>query len=180
MYYNTSSRIHACLQIPHTKSYPCPHNYIEEKVNTAWVGLREGPFFPAPLQSLLPSLSVGGRVGCGEWSMRSLWELDISTAMPIICRLNWHGPSSTRGRGQNAAWLLFLRCLPKVFTFRVAGFPCYNVMSLPENCGSASLFATVCKRLAERGPLAACEGGCLQGWLLWVMLVAAAVVCLQV
>jgi hypothetical protein len=46
---------------------------------------------------------------CGEWSMRSLWELDISTAMSA----GWdgHSPSCRRGQGQNAAQLLFLRCL---------------------------------------------------------------------
>jgi hypothetical protein len=62
--------------------------------------------------------------------------------------------SCRRGRGQNAAQLLFLRCL----CAEIAGSPApdnYNVMPpLPQNCCSTSWFATVYNKLAGGG------GGC--------------------
>jgi hypothetical protein len=44
-----------------------------------------------------------------------------------------------------------LSCFPKLFRSWNAGFSCYNVMPLPEECCSTSLFTTGYKRLAEGG-----------------------------
>jgi hypothetical protein len=91
---------------------------------------------------------------CREWSMRSLWELEISTAMYNNLQAGiGTAPCCRTGQGQNAARLLFLRCLrPESSDYR---FPYnYNVMP-PENCCSTPLFATVHNKLAGG------HGGCV-------------------
>jgi hypothetical protein len=48
---------------------------------------------------------------CGEWIMRSLWEFDISTAVPNNPSLSLAWPS--RRKVQDAAQLLFVSCLQR-------------------------------------------------------------------
>jgi hypothetical protein len=85
-----------------------------------------------------------------------LWGVDYEKPMRI-----WHKHScaqwqaefgrataTERGR-QNAAQLLFLNCLLQ--GSKNTSFSCYNVMLLPENCCSTSLFTTGYKRLTEGG-----------------------------
>jgi hypothetical protein len=45
---------------------------------------------------------------CGEWIMRSLWELDISKAVPNNWQAEFGMAQCRRMQGQNAARLLFL------------------------------------------------------------------------
>jgi hypothetical protein len=69
---------------------------------------------------------------CGEQSIRSLWELDTSTATSKNLQATiGTAPSHRRGRGQNAAQLLFLRCLhPERSDHRFPLFP-VTTMSQP-------------------------------------------------
>jgi hypothetical protein len=66
----------------------------------------------------------------------------------MIYRLNMARPQLQKGVKAKCSTAAF----PKLFTFRErAGFSCYNVMPIPENCCSTSLFTTGYKRLAEGG-----------------------------
>jgi hypothetical protein len=59
----------------------------------------------------------------------------------------WPCPSHRREQEARCSTAAF----PKLFTFREAGFSCYNVSLLPENCCPTSLFTTGYKRVAEGG-----------------------------
>jgi hypothetical protein len=78
---------------------------------------------------------------CGEWIMRSLREIVISTAVLNDLQAEFGTAPATEEsfcKVQNAAQLLFIYCLPS--ESRNAGFSGYNVMPFPENCCSTSLF----------------------------------------
>jgi hypothetical protein len=62
---------------------------------------------------------------------------------------------------QHSCFFLSCSCLEKQY----AGFSCYSVTPLPENCCSTSLFTTGCNRLAE-GDGKFFDGGGLVGGLL--------------
>jgi hypothetical protein len=78
-------------------------------------------------------------VNCGEWIMRSLWELDTSTVVLNDLQAQFGmAPATEESKGK-----MQHTCL------RNTGFFCYDVMPLLENCCSTFLFTTVYKRLAE-------------------------------
>jgi hypothetical protein len=99
-------------------------------------------------QTLATSLWVS--ISCGDPIMRSLWELDVGTAV------SWGG-----GGRQNAAQLHFLSCLGSEKKDR--RFLLLQCHTPPKNYRSTSLFTTVCKRLEEEAGIdgldwwAACE-----------------------
>jgi hypothetical protein len=71
---------------------------------------------------------------CGERIMRSLREFDISTVV-LNDRQSLGQPQPQKRARQDA--------FPKLFTFReggTAGFSCYNVTPLPENCAPPPVY----------------------------------------
>jgi hypothetical protein len=67
----------------------------------------------------------------------------------MIYRLSLAWPQQQKGAKAKCSTAAF----SKMFTSRevITGFSCYNVIPLPENCCSMSLFTNVYKRLAEGG-----------------------------
>jgi hypothetical protein len=120
----------------------------QEKTNQSqWNSEQHESFLTVWPRFLHGDKSCGFFLTCGEQTMRNLWELDISTA--ISAGWDWQLQKGARAKCSTAACHKMFKC--KEYGPQVPLFLINTKTRHPENCCSASLFATAYNKLAGGG-----------------------------